>query len=170
MSISGELFTQAGRYARPLFCSVITACLCLSCVWSPDKKDGSSLWDRCADELAIDTDAVTTDTAVAGEQDAIDGADEDILESPDADSPACMGKSCALHADCKTTGCEATFCSAVLGTLYPDNPNVCAVRCDPANGDDDCPDGLVCNDGIQAAAGFGIDIDGAKGLCAPPTD
>lgn len=151
----------------------MVAFLSISCVWSPDKKDGAALWDQCADELAAaDKDAVTADTATTTEQDAMTGADEDILELSDADSPACMGKSCAAHADCKTAGCAATFCSAVLGTLYPDNPNVCAVRCDPANGDDDCPDDLVCNDGIQSApiVDPDIDIDGAKGLCAPPTD
>ncbi|HNT28324.1 MAG TPA: hypothetical protein PKH10_09125 [bacterium] len=168
MPISGELFTQAGRHARPLFCAVLTAILSVSCVWSPDKKDGSALWDQRVDELAAtDKDAVTIDTLNG--QDAMIGTDEDLLELPDADSPACMGKTCAAHADCKTTGCAATFCSAVLGELYPDNPNVCAVRCDPANGDDDCPEDLVCNAGIQMAPS-NIDIDGAKGLCAPPTN
>lgn len=166
MPISGELFTQAGRHARPVFYAVTIAVISVSCVWSPDKKDGSSLWDQCADELAVaDKDAVTADTATTTEQDAMTGADEDILELPDADSPACMGKSCAAHADCKTTGCAATFCTAALGALIPDNPNVCLVRCDPANGNDDCVPDMVCND--LSAAPQNI-TDGAKGICAPP--
>ncbi len=82
-----------------------------------------------------------------------------------------MEDACTTHADCKQPSCVATFCSTVLGALAPDNPNVCAMRCDPVNDGADCPDGMICNDQIQLAPQVdpSIDIDGAKGICAPPS-
>jgi len=146
---------------RLMVLGLFAALFVSGCVEAPEKDDGAR-WDQYVDELTPpDKDtAVPTDTAAS---------DEDLIESPDADPFACMEDPCTTHADCKQPSCVATFCTAVLGTLVPDNPNACAMRCDPANNSTECPDGMTCNDQIQQAAGLGIDIDGAKGICAPPT-
>jgi len=79
-----------------------------------------------------------------------------------------MWDPCTTHEDCKRRGCVATFCTTELGELVVDNPDVCAVRCDPANNSAECPDGMTCNGQITLAEQLGKDIDGAKGICAPP--
>lgn len=155
----------------------LAALLLVACVEAPGAKDGGALWNQYADESSMpDKDVAVTDTAVPADgdtppvdDDILDLSDTDGSESPDADVFVCMGDPCTTHDDCKKPSCVATFCTAVLGALTPNNPNVCAMRCDPANNGAECPDGMTCNDQIQAAAGLGIDIDGAKGICAPPT-
>ncbi len=145
-----------------IFLGLFAAFIFSACVAEPGAKSGGTLWDQYADELNPPDKDTFTDTALPA-------GDEDTLETPDDDAFVCMYDACAIHADCKQPDCVATFCTTVFGTLIADNPNACAMRCDPANSGAECPDGMICNDQIQAAAGLGIDIDGALGICAPPT-
>ena len=146
---------------RLILVGLLVALFLSGCVEAPEKDDGTR-WDQYVDELTPpDKDtAVPTDIATD---------DGDIVETPDDDAFVCMYDTCVGHADCKKPDCVATFCTTVFGALIADNPNACAMRCDPSNNGAECPDGMTCNDQIQAAADLGIDIDGAKGICAPPT-
>ncbi len=165
---------------RTLFFVVFSSIVLLasSCVKEPE-RDIVGAWDAAIQDALADADVPATDhdTTPDGatddhetedDADTITG-DELVVpdESSDEDFP-CMWESCVTHEDCKRRECAATFCTTELGDLVPDNPDVCAVRCDPANNGAECPDGMTCNDQITLAAQFGKDIDGAKGICAPP--
>ncbi|MFO7735028.1 MAG: hypothetical protein R6W70_02300 [bacterium] len=86
---------------------------------------------------------------------------------------ACLGDDCSEHADCKVEGCEATFCTAGLAEKGFTEISACAYRCDPENENADCEDagleGFECTD-VQPASMLGVELDGAKGICAPPED
>lgn len=141
------------------------------------KKSGFMV---CKPIVVADTD-ITPDTNTGEEPDTATVSDEtdnaaaeDTTEVPDEDTggtigTACYGNPCAAHAECKVEGCDATFCTTLLGSLVANNPNVCILRCDPANANADCPEGQVCDGQVALAGSMGIDIDNAKGVCKTST-
>ncbi len=135
------------------------------CVREPE-RDIVGAWDAAIHDARADADNANSDR-----DETTEAADTDEIEIPDEDGDAfaCMWDSCAVHEDCKREGCVATFCTTELGELVPDNPNVCAVRCDPVNNSAECPEGMTCNGQVTLAEQFGKKIDGAKGSCAMPT-
>lgn len=114
----------------------------------------------------------TGDTGDAG--DTGDTGDTGNTGDTGGDSEiACLGDDCSEHADCKVEGCEATFCTAGLAEEDLTEISACAYRCDPENDNSDCEDagleGFECTD-VQPASMLGVELDGAKGICAPPKD
>lgn len=102
--------------------------------------------------------------------------DDDASQTNDSDiaavSPKCLDDQCTTHENCKKEGCEATFClneivNAVVKAGQPAPDPVCAVRCDPANNNSDCPPGNTCNDQIKMLTFIdpNVNLDGALGLC-----
>ncbi len=145
----------------------------IGCVEEPE-RDIAGAWDAAIQDALADADADLSDRDATGDYEAendVDtvSGDETLVpdEKTDDDFP-CMWNSCVVHEDCKRRECVATFCTTELGELVVDNPNVCAVRCDPANNSAECPEEMICNDQVPLAGQLGKDIDGAKGICAPP--
>lgn len=92
---------------------------------------------------------------------------ESVMAEPDPNLPICMDMPCETHNDCKKEGCEATFCTGELGKFRPKGTKkLCVVRCDPANYQNECPFGYICDSRIQMAGMF-VNIDGTRGLCKP---
>jgi hypothetical protein len=130
----------------------------------------------CSDDLAgistgvyickneTETEETTDEDETVDEDEVFD--DEELDDTDTESEYACMGDPCENHSDCKEEGCVATFCTAELGMFLPEGaPEVCVMRCDPANSGSDCPEDLECNGQV---AMLGDAADGAKGICVTP--
>lgn len=137
---------------------IISLFAAVSCVTAPNDNIDTKYAEQEA--LLKEADTVVVDKSAVGDEAVTDDSDT-------VSKPACLEDPCTTHADCKKEGCVATFCTAELGVYLPSGaPKVCVLRCDPANNNTDCPEGLTCNGQV---AMLGAMADGAKGICATPT-
>ncbi len=159
-------------------------CTVLNCDPDPEKpfdKENPVYCPKdmvCSDELAGISTGVyickpeEEKEEVPDEPEIPDHDDDEVIDEEYDDNDtvseyACMGDPCEDHSDCKEDGCAATFCTAELGMFLPEGaPEVCVMRCDPANGGSDCPEDLECNGQVVM---LGEAADGAKGICVTPS-